>query len=527
MSERNDSRKLTPLIGSTSLPLQRWLPRELWVLLAIFCLFYFFRLGEFSLSIDDELEALRDFARVWILTGRWAGFVIDQYLLPQSTIPFLPIFLFGFFMCLAYRVLLRALGIMRLEAVHYFAFPFFAALPTWTFLAAFAANIASAGFGYFLVACTVLQFRHCLERLSDRGLPRVLGSRFALLGGIALAVAVGIYQSFVFGFLALGLALLLRFTLLGPFSWALLFRQLLLLLGILVFAGIVYVAADNALRTIYQLHDRSYLANFMDWRALLQSPIEVTGKVVVNMAAVYGGHPALYGMTAFAFPLLMLCGLYAILATPTHSTSQRVAVIVLTGALLAVPFTQHFLAGGNMPARTLVAVPVVFWMFALTGLTAQRYWLGAATFCAAALAMFQMLYSATLLQAANHFARVHDQQFAAALHTRIVAAQPEFDKTHRFVVDFYGAKRFETSYPRPFSSTAGFSFFEWGDGTDSRILSYMRLIGYDDMLPASAEQRHRDAEQFAQMPAWPAQGAVRVVDGVTLIKLDASSSLPR
>ncbi|MHB8448752.1 MAG: glucosyltransferase domain-containing protein, partial [Rudaea sp.] len=128
MSGRNEVRSPPLLPGTGRLPLARWLQRDLWILLLIFCLFYFYRLSEFSLSIDDELEAGGDHWRVWILTGRWAGFVIDHFVLPQSTVPFLPIFLFGVFMCLAYRVILRAFEVPRIELAQYLTFPFFVAL---------------------------------------------------------------------------------------------------------------------------------------------------------------------------------------------------------------------------------------------------------------------------------------------------------------------------------------------------------------------------------------------------------------
>src|SRR5262249_21738892 len=147
-----------------------------------------------------------------------------------------------------------------------------------------------------------------------------------------------------------------------------------------------------------------------------------------------------------------------------------------------------------------VAVPAVFWFFALSGLTAKSRSLASVALAACALALFQMVYSNNLLQAANHFARVHDNQLAAAIHARVAEAAPDVDKTHKYTIDVFGAKPFDTIYPRPFSSTAGFSFFEWDGGDMSRIVAYMRLIGYDDLVAATPQQRHDDAAVFAQMP---------------------------
>ena len=515
-------------LHASPLPLRDWLRLDVCVLLLIFMLFYFFRLAEFSLSIDDELGALHATPNVWIQAGRWAGYLFDRFLLPQSTLPFLPILLFGLFLSMSYAVVLSAFGIKRLNLVHYLAFPLYAALPTWTFLAAFAANIAAAGIGLLLAACAVLQF----ARLgAAAGTPSaVRGTRLAAaiaIGALPLAVAIALYQSFLLAFACLSVALLLAWSLREELVWGTLLRRLALLGTLVLAAVILYALTDEAFRSALNLHDRTYISAFANWRILLASPLTTGLNVLAAMFDVYAGRPAIYGVAAFALPLVIALGFAAIVGQPHRSAAQRLLSLTLAACMLGVPFLQHFLSGGNMPARTLVAVPAVFWFFALAGLTSPRRAIAAATLAACALGVLQIVYSSTMLHAANHFARVHDQQLAAAIHERIVALHPEPDARTPYTVDLFGASHFDTIYPRPFSSTAGFSFFEWDDGNASRILSYMRMIGYTDLQAASPEQRQRDAAAFAAMPIWPARDSVRLVGDVTLVKLAATSSLPR
>lgn len=526
MSQPDDSTVSTPLLRPTLLPLQRWLRRDLWILLLIFCLFYCFRLGQFSISIDDEFEAAGNYSNVWILTGRWAGFFIDRYLLPQTTIPFLPIFLFGFFMCLAYRLLLRTFDVAKPGPVHYLAFPFFIALPTWTYLTAFAANIASAGIGCLLATVALWRFRQCTDVLGGEAVWRVPGSPRAVTAMLSLAVAMGLYQSFLFCFVVPALALLLLASARESFSWSLLWRQLLVMIVIVLGAAIFYLAADSVLRAAYGLNDRAYLGHFIDWHALLQTPWTVIARALGSMGTVYGGSQTVYGISAIAFPLVLLAGLWTITALPDQNPGQRTAQLLLAAAMFAAPFTQHFLSGGGMPARTLVAVPTVFWFYALIGMSARRFWLAATSFVVVLVAMLQILYSSTLLQTANYFARQHDQVLAEAVYERIVAVQPAQDDTRNLVVDFFGAKKFETIYPRPHSLSVGFSFFEWDGGNEGRMLAYLRLLGYTNLRAPSLEQRKQDLAIFKQMPVWPARDSVRVAGEVTLIKLGPTPGYP-
>ena len=518
-----------PLLRSTRLPINALVRADVLILLLIFFAFYFFRLSEFSLSIDDEMGALQASSRVWVLTGRWAGYLFDQFLLPNSTVPFFPIFLFGLLLSISYPILLSAFGVNRLGLIHYFAFPLYVALPTWTFLAAFAANIASAGFAQLFVVCALCMYRRAggMTDEEDSAAPAKRRVLNILAGSILLAFAIGIYQSFVFSFIALSLAVVLVHSLQKcELTWKTVLRRVVLLFAVVVLSAILYTIADVVLRAATNLHDRTYIGYFADWHALIASPLTTSLNVVASMLNIYGGRPVIYGVNAFAFPVIVCLGIAAIACLPKLSLGQRLLALALTASILGVPFLQHFLAGGNMPVRTLVAIPAIFCCLALIGMTSRHTWLALAMFFAVSMSLLQILYSSTMLQAANHFARVHDQELAAAIYTRIVDVHPDFSSGKTYPVDFFGAKHFDTIYPRPFSSTAGFSFFEWGGGDGLRITNYMRLVGYSNLQPVQPDQRQSDRAVFAQMPVWPARDSVRAVGNVTLVKLDATSSIP-
>lgn len=504
-------------LAHSSLPLAKWLRSDVLILLGLFCIFYFFKLSTLSLSIDDEMGALGAHKQSWVLAGHWGVYLFERFIVAQAVVPFFPIFLFGLALAISYVLLLSIFGIQQLEPVHYLAFAFYAAFPTWAFLAAFTAYIASGGLGLLLTILAV----YCL-RIAGNGM-----SRWWYAATVAtLAFAIGCYQSFLFLFLVIAVALetiALRDYRRSP---RMMLHRAAQLAATAAAGVVVYKAIDMLLHQVLQLPYSNYVDGFIDWRELVHSPVLVIGKTIKSMLAVYGGAAEIYGTFASAFPAVIAIGVIALVAAPNIPARRRVLLAIMAAIILCFPLLLNFISGGAMPSRTLVAVPVVFWVFAMLGMTAHRRAIALCAFAVALLAVLQMLYSASLLQAANHFARLHDAALAEEVDARIVAANPDSDGTKTYRVDFYGSQSFTSVFPRPFSSSMGFSFFEWDGGNPTRILNYMRLLGYANLELVPMEQRQQDLATFATMSSWPAKDSVRVVGDTTLIKLGSAPGIP-
>ena len=97
--------------------------RPMAYLLLIFAVFYAAQLTSFQIPVDAELAAMRGAAdgwgmpthAVWIQQGRWGIYLIERFVMPQVVVPFLPLASFGFFMALAYLMVLRACEIPELS----------------------------------------------------------------------------------------------------------------------------------------------------------------------------------------------------------------------------------------------------------------------------------------------------------------------------------------------------------------------------------------------------------------------------
>lgn len=505
--------------------LARVLKPELAILIGLFLVLYFFKLASFTLLIDDEVAAVRVSPEIWLTQGRWGAYLFERWLLPNPVIPFVATFVFGFFSSVGYLILLDAHGVRRPGLVHYAAFPLFVAFPTWLYLAAFAANIGAAGLGLLFCCLAALGYSRFVGRVQlgearQTWIPLVV---VALMS----ALAMGIYQTYVFVVVVLSLGVLLGVSLRGPVPCRKLIADASVLLIALLLGIALYKLIDVLFLKLLGVQASGYVGQFANIRLLLDNPIAMIDVAWDALRRTYGGDAAYYGIEMPGFPLLMVLGVLALaVSSPRIALPQRLCNVLLGIVLLGTPFVMHLLSGG-MPLRTMVAVPSVVWLFAVIGLTCGHRWLESMTSIALLVSVFGILHIVNGMQAVDSYVRAHDRHLAADLYRRIAESNPGFDVRKPQVVDIHGGKPFESAFPRTWSSTWGYSFFEWDGGNPQhRILPYMRLLGYSNLVLAPPESRQVNLRHFAAMPSWPAVGSVRVVDGVTLIKLGEAPGHP-
>jgi hypothetical protein len=117
-----------------------------------------------------------------------------------------------------------------------------------------------------------------------------------------------------------------------------------------------------------------------------------------------------------------------------------------------------------------------------------------------------------------------DHILAGAIYERIAQVTPECTAVKPCKIDFYGAKPFAAPFKRA-CATGGSSFFEWDGGNPERMIDYMRLIGFTNLVLPTAAERPALVPVFQTMPVWPAEGSVRLANGTILVKLGAELGL--
>lgn len=497
--------------------LRFWFRPELLVLLGIFALFYFYKLANYSLQIDDEWAFVRTTPDVWLEQGRWGAYLVERWLLPNPSIPFLATFLFGLFASSGYLLLLAAHGVSRPGPLHYLAFPLFIAFPTWIHLVAFAANAAAAGLAMLICCLGTWAYSRFIAQRHVKDAPNW---RFLGLLALTVAIVVSIYQTFAVVAAVLALGILLVRSLRQPSGPGALFLDLLLLMAALLVGLVLYKLVDGLFLALTGIQGGGYLGSSPSVHQFLGDPAGMILLALKEMLGVYGGYSGYFGVSAPGFPFVIIVGTLAVILTARRSSWREfVCTLLIATVLLIAPFVLDLFLG-RMPVRSMVAVPSVFWLFAIIGLSNGRRWLEMLASVALVAALFSTLHTTNDMQAIDSAVRAHDRHLSAQIYQRIAQADADFDRTRVLALDIHGAVPFvPIHYGRPFSSTWGYSFFEWDGGNLQRIIAYMQLQGYSNFVAATPQQRQANFEQFQMMPVWPAAGSVRVNDGVVLVKL--------
>lgn len=502
--------------------LERYLPIASKLML-IFVVLYLSELGIFPLSIDEEFAAFRDDPAIWVAQGRWAVYLIELLLLPQPTIPYLPVIVFGICTVVAYLLLLRSLT-FKTNLWSYILFPLFAAFPIWFFIVEFYTNLPGIGLGLVSSGLAVYYYDRLISSSEYKfvSIFRQFNSLSIAIG--ATAVALACYQSFLFFIVSAGLGAILVKLPGSNRIWGLLWRSFAVMAIVTVGGGVLYYLIWMAL--LYGLGvPISYIQGFADLGSFLENPTRILSASLAEFWKIYSGSPDVYGHRNLV-GLLILGGLLAVLIPLSGRGPAAVgAGIVLILAILTVPFALHPLSRGFAAYRSMVAVPYIVFLCGTLVLTSRIRLLRVYGIAAIALVIFGNLYSLSLFQAANHLVRDHDRLFAQQAYTRIAAAHDKFDINRPYLVDFFGGKKFQTPYPRILSSTIGQSFFEWDQGNPYRIISFMNLIGYSNLKPLAVDQRANYLAEFSTMAVWPNEGSVKVVGDVTLVRLSQEPGL--
>lgn len=490
--------------------------RFAWLLVYV-SVFYFYRLGHFTPSIDDEMAAFRGAPTVWILQGRWLTFWLERCLVRQPTLPFLPEAGLCVALSLTYAALLRSFA-LNIGWRTVLLFPLFVAHPVFLVLGEFAANVLPTIVGLLFSAVAVQTFGAFLEA------PR-WGRAAVLAAGntLALACAIACYQSFLLFYLSgASIALFLVWGLRVKASP----RRLLVgnasLLVSCLLGCLTYYGVQKAHLHLYVDDDQmAYIDSFLQLQRLGSEPFVVVRAACEQAWQMYTGAKLWYGVNLVGLLAIVVLGLAALIdrAVVTGPGLRAWVLLGLGIQVVLAPYALNF-TGGAYPTRVYVALPLSLWFLgylALTHRLALLRGVAAVTLCFCTL---QQLFVVAHYNAASTFALERDKALAAAVYQALAAAKPDFSPERAYEVEIFGSYRWRASpYAAPLTGTTDASFFNWDNGNPGRMVSFMQLLGYGNLQPVSSARRQEYAERVAQMPSWPRAGCVAWVGETALIKL--------
>ena len=188
-------------------------------------------------------------------------------------------------------------------------------------------------------------------------------------------------------------------------------------------------------------------------------------------------------------------------------------------ALLALllPFGLIVALGTGQPPRIFVAEPIAFAGLLAMALGRLRTRPAPVAGLVATILLGDCFIVSRLFHA-DAAALDADRLLGSRIVQTIYATQPEFDAAATPVYLRGGYASPNVWRGRGFD-TFGASFFSWDGGNPVRIGAFLKAAGIADLRLADSAAISRVRDAAARLPAWPNPHAVRMIDGVMVVRL--------
>lgn len=513
---------------STPSSLKSWFPTLPW-LFAIGFVFWFGSLAMFGINMDQGYALFREDQRIWLSQGRWAIFLLAQYIHPQPVLAYFPHLMYVLCAAFAYPLLLDAFQIStRSKKAALLAFPLFMAHPIWYFILEFTANTVPTGLGLLSIAMAVWLFALLIQQRSP--LQPLLNG---LLQVALLCLALGLYQSLLFMAATFYLALLIKYYVQRPLS----LKPLLLSAFIL---GTGLVTNSLLLELLYKIYDTQddYISNNLHFKQILENTGHALNFTLSNLRQVYLGETRVYSTNFMSSGLIFILAIGYFLLRQAKNTylqihqnnqarrglSIVILLVLFTFALLVlfIPLIPQLLTGGlyRMPYRTLIAASAPLWLAAIYLLTqAQNKFWRYLVLAVMVGSQIQILHIHARFNSSTALLKNYDRTLATTIYNRAMEVVPDFSLEHPTPFDIGGGIFYTPLYGDPPSSLMTDSFFGLKYDVQIRVGNFMRSQGLTGLVPVNMNYHVGLKPYYADMPSWPAKGSMRMHDGILLIKL--------
>jgi hypothetical protein len=367
-------------------------------------------------------------------------------------------------------------------------------------------------FGFFMTSISILLFVEFEKSLSQSKFSIVKTIKVLFYPSLFLAIAVGSYQSF----LMLGIAIASGVFLLKLNKKDLINRKTYLINAFLyILYGILFYGIINKLFKLFFPSEYNYIGGFINLADM--DFIFILNFVYAEVYKVYTGSSEFFGTSIDSLWMLVAIVFFSIVFI---NKNNRLLMIFLLLVVLLSPFLLHFLSGGNsLPTRSMVSLPYVIWLLAFLAIDNKSYIRNTLGITIVGFLLIQQSSALGQYAAATQIGQLHDRALAADLYKRISESNPSFNPKDMHILDIYGYKEVDTIYPKVPTSTINASFFDWDAGNMSRMISYMRLLGYSNLKMLNKEFIEKNTLYFNKMPAYPNKESVQYINGIYLIKL--------
>lgn len=475
-----------------------------------------YELFNFSLTIDEELYAVKTStsqAVDWVPEGRWSMYLLSFLFPVNSIIPFVPLLVTLYFSALSFAVVTRIFSAKR-SLADYIAAPFFIACPVLYYSYSFNTLNYGLGIGFFAGALSLYLFTYL--KITTKW----------IYSSILMAFSIGVYQAFLPWLLVLCCFHLLG-KILGDDKISLkAVRQLGIQLLILVTLSlIVYYAISKLMHFMLGLQPSSYLSIYLRWSLSWTYFDQVINSIKDDIFRYYAGSKAIYYESIKLLGILFFSSLLLIIVSILKSAQSifvKLIGVLLLGFIVVTPFSMYFLLGYAMPIRTMLAIPlvlsgVIFFALSISFRPVKFLLVVIAVFCA-----FRFVSINNRFAFSDQMMWQADREFTSRIYSQMEKSQDELPiklSSQQWPFMLIGSHSWNEYPTMVRRENIGESFYYWGSGYIGRALALMRSMGIHDYAPATVEKQRSILRKAHEMPVWPSDGSVAVVEGAMVVKI--------
>lgn len=482
------------------------------MLVALLC--YGYDVFNFSLRIDSEFHASEFGAKAaWAAQGRWGMYFLNQWLLPDSVMPVVPVVLAVLGLCFGGLLLLASMAGGK-GSHNYLAIALLITCPIFYFVNYFTTLGYGIGIGYLLVGLGT----YLLIRKSAWWLPGVI---------VCYTGAIGIYQAFLPVIaVAFGVAVIDHYIERNS-EFSFLWKRSLYFLTSLLLSYLCYELIKNGVLAALELtFDDAYLSNFNRFQMTSEFMAQSAQNSWDAIRKYYTGAPEfyLYPLNILSWLFWTSVGLFLLrVICCQQGLLGKILTLIIFSLVLAAPAAMLFMNNGLMPPRTQLAVPLVlagtvYLAARLPSFTARALLTVLVLACT-----YKFIVAVNRYSFSNLMQWESDKAYSLQLLTDINKVWSELPtKTihGKYAVELVGV-RYDPETPILINrEVIGTSFYQWSAGDIHRVVGLLRTMGVTDYRGANLNERLKVVAAAKQMPKWPLPGSVQVIENVIVIKID-------
>lgn len=510
--------RLEEVLGSFVYVTKNWLRQNkllLAALISVTAVTYGFELFNLNITIDDEMSMLKAGPDlILVAIDRWAAYLLSALFLPYPALPVVS---------LAFSLLFHVLGAVLLcDAWEVRPLPeriitggILISFPSWAYLYSFAPIAPFMGPGLFLCAASLAIFAR-----SQRGL--------WLFAALPAGAALGIYLNFLPLLVTVYAIYFAAQVLQGEESGGLPVRMLVTLLLAIGFHLLVNQLTLQALSVQRWDYTEGYLGGlgrlFTDLSTIVHSTLSLSAKI-------YSGDVQVYGVSVYFLPILTIAATIKIATSALSSLRgaphKQLLVIALVALIILVNFFA-FSALSRGRYRLLAGVSAtIAGIYALSTLQA-RLSARLVLFVLGGLVIFQFAQATNRWSASSYLSMQVDRALAtrviAAIERKLSQQAAPAELKHLEVVGGYRRPPSYAIFSK--ADVSNDSLFHRGPRS-TRVAALLNLLGFPKLTEMPPEKRLSLVSYALQMPAWPADGSVEVIDDTVIIKFGSYEKMER